>query len=198
MLLAALLILAQETSQASPLASPAPSASAPAAAATISTATPPKVWSIKADPCASARTGTNDIVVCGNTAPSPRLPLPDERGPPDHPAPSNPYVNGTGALAATAPVCHAKIGGCPGGVDLFGGATFLVRAVGKAVDPNSCCDEPGEATNPAMLIRDIARVFKKKDKRPRIPIPLDDSPMPWPKAPAKSESAPAPPTAPTE
>lgn len=193
MLLAALLILAQEVPPAPPEASPATSApSVPAPAATASASAPPKVWSIKADPCASARTGTADIVVCGKIAPSPRLPLPDERGPPDHPAPSNPYMNGTGALAAAEPVCAATIGGCPGGVDLFGGATFLVRAVGKAIDPNSCCDEPGEATNPAMLIRDIARVFKKKDKRPRIPIPLDDSPLPLPAAEAKSPSAPAP------
>jgi len=173
MLVAALLLLVQEA--------PAP-AGPPASAPSAPAADSPKVWSIKADPCASARTSTNDIVVCGNVAPSPRLPLPEERGPPDHPAPSNPDMTGTGALAATAPVCAAKIGGCPGGVDLFGGATFLVRAVGKAIDPNSCCDEPGEATNPAMLVRDIARMFKKKDKRPRIPIPLDDSPLPLPAA----------------
>jgi len=189
MLLAALLILAQERL----LDPPAPStsaASAPAPAATTSNPVSPKVWSIKADPCATARTGTEDIVVCGNVAPSPRLPLPDERGPPDHPAPSNPYVSGTGALAAAETVCAAKIGGCSGGVDLLGGATFLVRAVGKAVDPNSCCDEPGQATNPAMLVRDIARVFKKKDKRLRIPIPLDDSPLPLPKESAQA-AAPA-------
>jgi len=190
MLLAALLMLVQDTALPSPAALPAAAPAASAPARDSAAAAPPKVWSIKADPCATARTGANDIVVCGNVAPSPRLPLPDERGPPDHPAPSNPDMTGTGALAAAAPVCAARIGGCPGGVDLFGGATFLVRAVGKAVDPNSCCDEPGQATNPAMLVRDIARVFKKKDKRPRIPIPLDDSPLPLPAA--KPASAPQP------
>lgn len=171
MLFAALLIVAQESSVA------------PAAQVTPDPKAKP-VWSIKADPCATARGGLNEIVVCGSAQDSPRLPLPAERGPPDHPVPSNPNVTGEGALAvatAGAP-CAARVGGCQVGLDIFGAATFLVRAVGKAVDPNSCCDRPGEATNPGMLVVDavkgVGRAFKKKDKRPRIAIPLDDSPMP--------------------
>ena len=59
-------------------------------------------WSILADPCAGART-PDEIVVCGQgVQPQPRLPLPGERGPPDRPMPSNPYLTGTGALGAAA------------------------------------------------------------------------------------------------
>ncbi|MCW3846183.1 hypothetical protein OF829_02960 [Sphingomonas sp. LB-2] len=139
-------------------------------------------WSILADPCAAV-TGDptrDEIVVCGSAAAgSPRLPLPAERGPPDRPMPSNPYVTGRGALAATVPPCATLSQGCTTGIDLFGGATALVRLMGKAVDPGSCCETPGEATNPAGLIGDIAsgigRIFKRRpDRSKRIPIPLDD------------------------
>lgn len=138
-------------------------------------------WSILADPCATERTHREEILVCGTAAIPPRLPLPEERGPPDRPTPSNPYVNGTGALLVSTDPCATRSGGCAAGLDLFGGATFLVRAAGKAVDPDSCCEEPGEATNPVMLVRDVVKAIgqglkKKPDKSKRVPIPLDDLP----------------------
>ncbi|HWK36939.1 hypothetical protein [Sphingomonas sp.] len=135
-------------------------------------------WSILADPCASPGNG-DDIVVCGRGIPEARLPLPAERGPPDRPMPSNPNLTGMGALAAAAPPCAAAIGGCTVGVDVFGGAAFLVRAAGKIIDPDSCCDRPGEATDPVMLVNDIGAALKrgrhkKSDTSNRVPIPLDD------------------------
>ncbi|MGK6319319.1 hypothetical protein [Sphingomonas sp. DT-204] len=155
-------------------------------------------WSILVDPCASARNSTSDIVVCGKTeAATPRLPLPAERGPPDRPMPSNPDLSGTGALAAAAPPCAADMRGCTVGVDLLGGATFLVRAAGKLIDPDSCCEEPGEATNPGLLIRDIGAAVKRGSGKPpdrsaRVPIPLDDpAPVqPVPEPPSGSPAAP--------
>jgi hypothetical protein len=140
-------------------------------------------WSILLDSCAPAR-DENEVVVCGTaTADSARLPLPGERGPPDRPMPSNPDVSGMGALAASAPPCATLSQGCSTGVNIFGGATFLVRAIGKVVDGDSCCETAGEATNPGMLINDIGsmvkRTFRKKpDKSNRVPIPLDDLPAP--------------------
>lgn len=136
-------------------------------------------WSILADPCPSAQ-GQDEILVCGTAmADAQRLPLPAERGPPDGPIPSNPDLSGTGALAVAGAPCATRSEGCGTGLDIFGGATFLVRAVGKIVDGDSCCEEPGEATNPAGLINDIGsavgRTFRKKpDKSNRVPIPLDD------------------------
>jgi hypothetical protein len=68
---------------------------------------PPQHLSILVDPCASASDDAGrDVVVCGRPdAISPRLPLRDDRGPPDHPVPSNPDGTGIGALAATAEPC---------------------------------------------------------------------------------------------
>lgn len=143
----------------------------------------PQRWSILVDPCAGART-PDEIVVCGQGAsPAPRLPLPAERGPPDHPAPSNPDLSGMGALAAASPPCATRSEGCTTGVDLIGGGTFLIRAVEKLVDSESCCDSPGEATNPIALADEIGGVFKrtfkkKPDKANRVPISLDDVPDP--------------------
>lgn len=136
----------------------------------------PTRWSILADPCATARTGDEDIVVCATVAPTPRLPLPDERGPPDRPAPSNPDLSGSGALAAAAAPCATLSGGCQSGVDLGSMGVAVIRGVGKLIDPDSCCEEPGEATSVGLLVRDIGRgvkkIGRKKDKRERIPIAL--------------------------
>jgi hypothetical protein len=137
-------------------------------------------WSILADPCASATTGPDEVVVCGRSADgSPRLPLPGERGPPDRPIPSNPEVTGMGALAVQNAPCATRSEGCTTGVDIFGAGTTLIRGIGMMIDPGSCCEEPGEATNVVMLARDavhaVGRTFKKKpDKSKRVPIPLDD------------------------
>ena len=147
-------------------------------------------WSILADPCASART-PDEIVVCGQGAqPAPRLPLPEERGPPDRPMPSNPDVSGIGALNATVAPCVTRSEGCTTGINLLGGGTFLVRGIGKLINPDSCCEEPGEATNPVALINDIGGVFKrsfrkKPDKSRRVAIPLDDLPPPVAGAPGE-------------
>jgi hypothetical protein len=156
--------------------------------ATAPAATPQR-WSILVDPCTGAR--PDEILVCGKGEQSQRLPLPEERGPPDRPMPSNPDMSGAGALAAASAPCATRSEGCTTGVDLFGGGTFLVRAIGKVIDPNSCCEEPGEATNPVKLVSDagkgIGRMFKKKpDKSNRVPIPLED-PAPAPRAPLPAE-----------
>ena len=153
-------------------------------------------WSILADPCAGARS-EDEILVCGQAGQSQRLPLPEERGPADRPMPSNPDLSGAGALAVASAPCATRSGGCTTGVDMLGGGTFLVRAIGKVIDPNSCCEEPGEATDPVKLIGDagkgIGRIFKKKpDKSNRVPIPLDDpGPMSAPRSEA-SNAAPSP------
>ncbi len=136
-------------------------------------------WSILVDPCASAGGGQNTIVVCGKSAQDPRIPLRDERGPPDRAMPSNPELTGAGALALTQSPCATRSEGCTTGVNLFGGATFVARLAGKLINPDSCCDEPGEATNPIALAKDVGsavgKVFRKKpDKSNRVPILLDD------------------------
>ena len=73
----------------------------------------PQRFSILVDPCASSASDGKEVVVCGHPdAISPRLPLRDDRGPPDHPVPVNPEMTGVGALAAMATPCAAHIGGC--------------------------------------------------------------------------------------
>ena len=138
-------------------------------------------WSILVEqPCAIPRGPADEIVVCAQGEKQPeRLPLPAERGPPDHPVPSNRDLSGAGALAAVASPCATLSQGCTTGIDFFGAGTALVRGVGKLVDSNSCCEEPGEATNPVLLARDawtgVKKIFRKKpDKSNRRPIPLDD------------------------
>lgn len=118
----------------------------------------------------------DDIVVCGQNG-NPRLPLPDERGPPDGPAPSNPDLTGGAALAQTVTPCAASQGGCRSGINLFAAGTAAIRLVGKLVDPNSCCDTPGEATSVGALARDIGKAFRKKpDRSKRVAIDLDAPP----------------------
>jgi hypothetical protein len=134
-------------------------------------------WSILADPC--TRSAVEDIVVCGQgTAPNPRLGPDVDRGVPDHATPGNPDRSGMGALALTSAPCATRSEGCTTGIDLFGGGTALIRGIGKIIDPDSCCEEPGEATNPFKLVGDavkgVGRTFRKKpDKSKRVPIPLD-------------------------
>ncbi|OAN63844.1 hypothetical protein [Sphingomonas sp. TDK1] len=159
-------------------------------------------WSVLADPCASAQTGGNQIVVCGTGEQAPRLPLPDERGPPDRPMPSNPNLTGIGALEAVPTPCAARVGGCQVGVDLFGAATTLVRGVGKIISPDSCCEEPGESTNIFKLVGDagkgVGRAFKKKpDKSNRVPIDLSDPVPPTRPSPAAPSIPPVAPASPT-
>ncbi len=158
-------------------------------------------WSVLANPCASAQTNGDQIVVCGKDVDAPRLPLPEERGPPDRPRPSNPDLTGIGALNASSAPCATQMGGCIVGVDLFGAATTLVRGVGKVISPGSCCDEPGESTNFFKLVGDagkgVGRAFRKKpDKSNRVPIDLDD-PVPFRSSPAVPPTPPAAPASPT-
>lgn len=142
-------------------------------------ASPPERISILADPCASERRNAQDdeILVCGEQAHTPRLPLPSERTPPDRPLASNPYADGRGAMVAASDPCATRSEGCTTGVDLIGGGVFLVRAVGKLIDPGSCCEEPGEYKNVGKLIGDVVRGVKggpsKKERAKRIAIPLD-------------------------
>jgi len=137
-------------------------------------APPPQRIDLLAPACAEP-TG-DDVVVCGRRETA-RLPLPGERGPPDHPVPSNPDLVGTRAFDGGA--CASYQEGCTVGVNIFGLATAAARLVGKIVDPNSCCDEPGQATNPGALIRDAAGALRKKpDKSNRVAIDLNAPPPP--------------------
>ncbi|MBC3942315.1 hypothetical protein [Sphingomonas albertensis] len=108
-------------------------------------------FSILVDPCAAASTDGNEIIVCGGPAAnSPRLPLPDERGPPDHAVASNPNLSAVRALQLEATPCAASQRGCQVG---FGPpiAPIAKAAVG--------------------LIK--SALVKKPDKRGRVPIDLD-------------------------
>ncbi|GGB36913.1 hypothetical protein GCM10011380_27880 [Sphingomonas metalli] len=116
----------------------------------------------------------DEVVVCGESTDA--LP-PEERGSKDRPRASNPDMTGIGALAAAAPVCGARQGGCASGVNLLGMGTAAVRLVGKLIDPDSCCDQPGEATSVGKLVGDVAKAFRKKpDKSQRVAIDLDAPP----------------------
>ena len=128
-------------------------------------------------PCARP-TPDDDIVVCADALPSQTLPLPQEavssRG-----TPVNRDLTGTGALAAEAAPCAALVAGCQTGVNMLGMGTALIRGVQKLVAPNSCCEDAGEATNPLLLARDIAKgagsIGKRgPDKSARMPIDLDE------------------------
>lgn len=122
-----------------------------------------------------------DIIVCAERFPAQKLPLPSEAISP-LPQPVNRDMNGVGALAAESAPCAARIGGCTVGVNVFGAATALVRGVQKLVAPNSCCEEPGEATNAGELVRAVGRgmthAFRHKpDTSKRVPIALDEPDM---------------------
>ena len=111
----------------------------------------PERFSILVDPCAATSKDGNEIVVCGGpAAASPRLPLPDERGPPDHAVASNPNLSAVRALQLEATPCAASQRGCQVG---FGPpiAPIAKAAVG--------------------LIK--SALAKKPDKRGRVPIDLD-------------------------
>lgn len=123
----------------------------------------PAKFSILVDPCASAQDDKGkDIVVCGNpNAISPRLPMRDLRGPPDHAVPSNPDMKASVAL--NGPSARGECGlygeACPVG----GGGYLVPKLVNGAVDV-------------------VKGAFAKKpDKRGRVAIPLDD-PAPVPAA----------------
>lgn len=115
-----------------------------------------------------------EIVVCA--APDkPRLPLPDERGPPD--GPRRPTGDPRAALDAGDPGACA-LRGCQVGVNVIGAGTAAIRLIGKLIDPDSCCERQGESTDPGMLVGDaiggIKRAFgRKPDKSGRVAISLE-------------------------
>ncbi len=123
-----------------------------AAPTAASTQTPlPERFSILVDPCAAASKDGSEIIVCGGPAVnSPRLPLPDERGPPDRAVASNPELSAVRALQLEGTPCAASQRGCQVG---FGPpiAPIAKAAVG--------------------LIK--SALVKKPDKRGRVPIDLD-------------------------
>ncbi|MBJ6120333.1 hypothetical protein [Sphingomonas mollis] len=148
------------------------------AAVPLQPASPPQRLSILASDCPKP-TG-EEITVCAPVA-QPRLPLPAERGPPDHPVPSNPDLRPTTAMNQTAAPCASLQGGCQTGIDVLGGGTAAIRLIGKLIDPDSCCERPGESTSAGMLIGDmvggIKRAFAKKpDKSNRVSVALDTPP----------------------
>lgn len=134
-------------------------------------AAPPQTHSVLHQPCTSSDT---DVVVCARRPE--RLPLPGERGPPDGPRrPTGDPL--AGMEHAGDSICESRQKGCTVGVDIFGAGTAAIRLVGKLIDPDSCCDAPGQATNPVALIKDMAGAFRKKpDKSKRVAIDLDAPP----------------------
>lgn len=154
-MIGALLLAAQAATPAAPL----PAAGTP----------PQRIYLLN---CPEA-TG-DEIVVCGETAP-----VKPDRGPPDRPVPSNPALSARVALGQQATPCSATQWGCASQVDLVAAGTAAIRFVGKLIDPESCCDHPGEATDTGALIGDVAKAFRKKpDRSKRIAIDLDAPPPP--------------------
>ena len=126
-------------------------------ATALPAATPPQPerWSIlvpaPTEPCVPERRpgDRDDILICANARPSPRLPDP-ESVPSGGPMKSNPYMTGTGALAAMDTPCpisrNCVVGFGPPIVPMIKGAVDLAK-----------------------------RAFAKKpDKTGRVAIPLDD------------------------
>ncbi len=135
------LLYGAATSAAPPAAQAAPAA--------------PERFSILVDPCATQTRDGNEIVVCGGpTAPSPRLPLPDERGPPDHAVASNPELSAVRALQLEGTPCAATQRGCQVG---FGPP---IMPIAKAA---------------VGMIK--SALAKKPDKRGRVPIDLGEPPQ---------------------
>ena len=118
--------------------------------------TPPSRISILVDSapaCPPPVAGSKDVVVCARSNQQQRLPLPDERGDPTGPVPSNPELTGRGALAAEATPCGAHQGGCPVG---FGPPIVPIIAALVGAAKSSFARHP--------------------DKSKRVPISLDDPP----------------------
>jgi hypothetical protein len=115
----------------------------------------PERWSIllptPTEPCVPERRpgDKDDIIICANARPSVRLPDP-ESVPSKGPVKSNPYLNGSGALAAMDTPCpisrNCVVGFGPPIVPMIKGAVDLAK-----------------------------RAFAKKpDKTGRVAIPLDE------------------------
>jgi hypothetical protein len=114
-----------------------------------------------------------EVVVCAGALPDQTLPLPAE-APSTGPMPVNRDLTGLGAARAEATPCAAVQRGCTTGMNVLGLGTALVRGVQKLIAPGSCCETPGEATDPGQLMRDAAGAFRRKPaKQERVSIDLD-------------------------
>lgn len=126
-------------------------------AAPVATPTGGQRFSILNDPCAAASDPQGkDIVVCGHPDQvAPRLPLPQFRGPPNHPVPSNPDLSAAVALngPAGAAECGAYGEACP-----IGGGGYALPAALYGV---------------ADLAHDAFSRRRYKDKG--VPIPLEEA-----------------------
>jgi hypothetical protein len=133
-------------------------ATPPTAASDPGHGTPPPQISILVDPspaCTPPPEGSKDVVVCAPSNQQQRLPLRDDRGPPEGPVPVNPGLNGRGALAAEGTPCAARQGGCQVG---FGPPIVPILA--------------------ALVGAVKSGLAKHPDKSKRVAIPLDDTPPP--------------------
>ena len=129
------------------------------------------------EPCARS-SDRGEVVVCADPLPSQTLPLPNEAVS-SQPQPVNRDMRGMGALAAESGPCAARSGGCQVGFNNLGPVVALVRGVQTAIAPGSCCERPGEATDPLMLIGDavkgVAHAGKhKRNRLRREAIDLDE------------------------
>lgn len=95
----------------------------------------------------------DDVVVCATDLPDQTVPLPLEYTY-TTPRPSNPDLSGTGALAASVTPCAATQTGCPTGLDVM---PLLFKGA-------------------AALVEEAKYAARKRDKRPRIPIDISESP----------------------
>lgn len=115
-------------------------------------------WSILHDACAAASDDQGkDIIVCGRPdTVAPRLPLPQFRGPPDHPVASNPDLSA--AVALDGPSGRGECGGYGEGCPVAGGGYIVPKLVAGAID--------------------LAQTgFKKRHYKGKgVSIPLDDPP----------------------
>lgn len=95
-------------------------------------------WRFK--PCASARPG--EIVVCGNGrgGSADRLPLPEERGPPDVRVATGEILSGSAALNAENQSCTDANCAASGAINLIAVAASGVQVVRAIVDPEAASD----------------------------------------------------------
>jgi len=92
-------------------------------------------------PC-PAPTHANEVVVCGNGrgGSAERLPLPDERGPPDWARrPTGEAPSGVAALASASDPCGPSCAGS-GAVDLIRGSVMTVQLIHGLIDPEWASD----------------------------------------------------------
>ncbi|HEU0066061.1 MAG TPA: hypothetical protein VFQ57_02345 [Sphingomonas sp.] len=107
-------------------------------------AAPERRWSILADPYARTAlaggppcpdSNPGEVVVCARNTIEERLPLPEERGPPDGPRKVVKYLDG--AQGPSGPPCAADLTGCTTGIDLIGGVVKVFKAAKKITNPDA-------------------------------------------------------------